>query len=387
MTPKDYLTKKNFCVLPWTGVFIQPDGVVRSCAVTPESIGNINDNSLENILHGEKNQIIKQDMSGEVFHNRCHHCYHLEKNQQGFNFDQVSNRVWYLKSLRKTDLSVFDKVDNFQLKQLDLRWKNTCNFACVYCGPDLSSTWADELKQPQYLSDKALQTSLEFIYKNLATVDHIYLAGGEPLLIKENITLLENIKKIKPDIEIRINTNLSIINNKIYNLLKTFKNVHWTVSVDSTHEQFEYTRYGGKWTTFLSNLEVLRQDFEKINFNMTWFVLNSKSILDCIDYLLNLGFHENTIIVNPLDNPVFWNVNNLPDTVLEGVRNVLKEKISQADPQYCLYNSLGLMLNCCSEPFDKHLEKTFAELEKLDQRRGVDSSKIFTELYKLKEGN
>ena len=119
---------------------------------------------------------------------------------------------------------------------------------------------------------------------------------------------------------------------------------------------------------------------------MTWFVLNSESILDCIDYLLNLGFHENTIIVNPLDNPVFWNVNNLPDTVLERVQNRLKEKISQADPQYCLYNSLVLMLNYCSEPFDKRLEETFVELEKLDQRRGVDSSKIFTELYKLKEG-
>ena len=386
MTPKEYLTKKNFCTLPWTGVFIRPDGDVRNCAVTKTSMGNINDTPLEEILHGPINESIKNDMLGDVFAPRCNQCYSLEKNQKN-TFDAVSNRVWYLKTLAKTHLDLFDQAANYELKVLDLRWKNTCNFACVYCSHEFSSMWANELGLPQRINDAALEKSLEYIYANLDTVGHLYLAGGEPMLIKENLALLNHLQEHKPDIEIRINSNLSIINNPIYNKLKEFKNVHWTISVDSIGEEFEYTRYGGSWAKFTENLKQLRQDFEKINFNAVWFVLNGKGIFPCFDYLLDMGFHENTFIVNPLDDPLPWHVNNLPDTVLEEIRDEIKARLSRANPQYSLYNSLDLMLKYTYTPITKNLQATFKELNTIDTRRKLDSSKIFTELYTFKEGN
>jgi radical SAM protein with 4Fe4S-binding SPASM domain len=386
MKPKEYLTKKSFCTLPWLGVYIQPDGDVRNCAITETTLGNINTQPLSDILHNNINQDIKKDMLGNVLHKRCGHCHLLEKNQK-FTPDSVSNRVWYLKTLRLKDLDFFDKTENYKLKMLDLRWKNTCNFACIYCGPDLSSSWANELNMPQHINDEALQNSLDYIYNNLDTVDHIYLAGGEPLLIKENLILLKKIKEINPNIEIRINTNLSIINNEIYNLLKTFKNVHWTVSVDGVGAEFEYVRYGGLWDQFITNLQQLKQDFEKINFNSTWCILTAHGVLDCIDFLQNLGFHENTFIVNPLDNPRYWHVGNLPEILLVQLRDKIMSKLNSSNSKYSLYNSLTLMLNYISTPIEKNIKETFDELTKIDSRRKLDSSKIFTELYKFKEGN
>jgi len=383
MTPKEYLTKKSFCTLPWLGVYIQPDGDVRNCAITKTTLGNINTQPLETILHNNVNQTVKKDMLEDVLHDRCNHCHVLEKNQK-FSMNAVSNRIWYLKTLPIKDLDFFDKTEHYRLKMLDLRWKNTCNFACIYCGPDLSSSWANELNLPQHINDTALQESLNYIYNNLNTVEHIYLAGGEPLLIKENLVLLNQLKEINPEVEIRINTNLSIINNEIYNLLKTFKNVHWTVSVDGVGSEFEYVRYGGSWNLFVKNLQQLRQDFEKINFNSTWCILTAHGVLECIDFLQNLGFHENTFIVNPLDNPTQWHVGNLPDLALEQLTQKIKSKLTQADPQYSLYNSLNLMLNYISMPIEKDIRATFNELTKIDLRRKLDSSKIFTELYKLK---
>jgi sulfatase maturation enzyme AslB (radical SAM superfamily) len=213
------------------------------------------------------------------------------------------------------------------------------------------------------------------------------LAGGEPLLIKENLVLLKKIHEINPNVEIRINTNLSIINNEIYNLLKQFKNVHWTVSVDGIGKEFEYVRYGGVWDQFIDNLQQLRQDFEKINFNSTWCIMTAYGVLDCIEFLQNLGFHENSFIVNPLDSPKFWHVGNLPDAELALLRNKIQSKLNLSNPEYALYNSLSLMLNYISTPFEKDLNTTFEKLKNIDVRRKIDSSKIFKELYKFKEGN
>lgn len=380
MDPKTYLTKKNFCTLPWVGVYIQADGSVRNCAITKEEIGNINQDSLDNILRGPINQNIKKDMLADISHSRCSQCHSLEKGQRN-DFNQVSNRVWYLKTLKNSDLNIFDAPENYQLRQLDLRWSNTCNFACVYCGPDLSSAWEKELNQPQTINEQALQQSLNYIYNNLQTIEHIYLAGGEPLLIKENVNLLNKIKEINPDVEIRINTNLSVVDGPVYKLLKTFKNVHWTVSVDSIGAEFEYVRYGGTWNKFVENLQQLNKDFNKINFNLVWFVLNGSSILDCIDFLIKMGFHENTIIVNPLENPKYWHVNNLPKLVLDQIQNKIKDKLKTADPKYSLYNSLQLMLNYSNTPLEKNIDETITELKKIDNRRSLDSSKIFTEIY------
>jgi len=380
MNPKTYLTKKSFCALPWAGVYIQPDGQVRNCAVTKETIGNINQQPLADILLGQGNQAIKKDMLADVLHPRCSQCHTLESGQRN-DFNQTSNRVWYLKKLKNTDMEIFDKPENYQLKMLDLRWSNTCNFACVYCGPDLSSAWAKELNEPQHINESALEQSLEYIYNNLNTVEHIYLAGGEPLLIKENVNLLTKIKEVNPDVEIRINTNLSVVDGPVYKLLKTFKNVHWTISVDNIGAEFEYVRYGGTWDKFIENLHELKKDFSTINFNLVWFVLNGSSILECIEFLQGQGMHENTFIVNPLEYPDVWHISNLPDKILDKIRNQINDKLKTTDPKYSLYNSLQLMLNYINIPFNKNIGETIKELTKIDQRRNLDSSKIFTEIY------
>lgn len=380
MTPKEYLTKKSFCVLPWLGVYLQPDGDVRNCAITKTTLGNINDQPIDAILNNDINHSIKQDMLNDVLHHRCSGCHNLEKNQQ-YSLNNVSNRIWYLKTLPEKNINHFDDVKNFKLKMVDLRWYNTCNFACVYCGPDLSSAWASELNMPQHINEQARQQSLDYIYNNLHSVEHVYLAGGEPLLIKENIVLLTKLLEINPDIEIRVNTNLSIINNSIYNLLKQFKNVHWTVSVDSIGKEFEYVRYGGIWDKFVENLKQLQQDFDKVNFNLVWFVLNGMSIFECINYLQDLGFHQNTFIVNPLAEPQRWHVSNLHDDILNQIKQTIKNKLITADPKYSLYNSLSLMLNYIDAPHTKIIDSTIHELATIDQRRNLDSTKIFKEVY------
>ena len=210
----------------------------------------------------------------------------------------------------------------------------------------------------------------------------MYLAGGEPLLMKENLELL---KELNPDVNLRINTNLSKVDTGVFDAVCSFKNVHWTVSAETIEDEFEYIRFGGRWQDFLDNLNTIRQLDHKISFNMLWFLLNYNSVFGYVDYLKGLGFHNNSFIIGALLTPDYLNIRNLPENVLHLLKLKLESKINE-NPGYLLEDSYRNMLHYIRQPIEKNLSNSFEQLAVMDQRRGVDSSKIFTELYKLKEG-
>jgi molybdenum cofactor biosynthesis enzyme MoaA len=205
--------------------------------------------------------------------------------------------VFYLKELRGVDQSLYD-VPNFALHTVDIRWSNLCNFACVYCGPEFSSKWASEqgvvINTPE---DQRRQAFKEYIFERAGQLKHVYLAGGEPLLMKENLELLQ---ELNPDVNLRINTNLSKVDTGVFDAVCRFKNVHWTVSVETTEDEFEYIRFGGRWQDFLDNLNTIRKLDHKISFNMLWFLLNHTTVFGCVDYLKDLGFHNNSFNLSRL---------------------------------------------------------------------------------------
>jgi sulfatase maturation enzyme AslB (radical SAM superfamily) len=166
----------------------------------------------------------------------------------------------------------------------DVKLTNTCNFACVYCGPDLSSHWASRMDDTRWtIGEQNLKLSKDYIFNHLDTVKHVYLAGGEPLLMKDNHELLTHLYKVNPDVEIRINSNISNIHGPVFNQLQKFKNVKWTISVESTEAYFEYMRWPGQWDEFVKNALTIKQYVgDQINFNMVWCILNPFEIFESV---------------------------------------------------------------------------------------------------------
>jgi len=377
MNSKEYLTNRAFCPVPWTSIMYNFDGSIKNCIRSAAPIGNINNNSIEEIL--DKDHRIKADMqTGQKFA-RCNPCYDLETEKNNFNI--ISDRVFYLKELRDVDNTLYDTM-NFALHTVDIRWSNLCNFACVYCGPEFSSKWASEqnivINTPE---DVKRQEFKQYIFDHAAQLKHVYLAGGEPLLMKENLEFLELLKQVNPDVNLRINTNLSHVDTHIFDLISEFKNVHWTVSVESMDQEFEYIRYGGSWQDFLDNLYTIKQFNHKISFNMLHFLLNHVSIFGCVDFLKSQGFHNNSFIIGALTGPEYLNVRHLPQNVLNSVKKILIDRIDK-QPGYLLENSYQNMLLHLDQPFDKNLAGAFEQLTEMDKRRKLDSRAIFKDLYK-----
>jgi MoaA/NifB/PqqE/SkfB family radical SAM enzyme len=370
---------KNFCVIPWTGFEVEPDGGVKNCIISKDTIGNLNQETIQDIT--KKNSSIRKQMLDGEFPDSCSGCYLQEKNRKN-DFGSISSRLYYAREITPhITKDLFEDQKNFELRHVDVRWSNKCNLACAYCGPMYSSKWESELKEKTKKIDNN-ESLRKYLYENIESLRNIYLAGGEPMLMKQNKEFLQLLLKKNPNVHIRVNTNLSKTGTGIFDLLCQFKNVHWTISVESIEEEFEYIRFHGVWQDFLENLKTITRLKHKISFNMLYFILNYKSIFDTVKYFQSKGYHNNSFVLGPLFTPTELIILNLPKKVLDECVNLFKKEINEK-PGFLLQNSYENVLSYLTQnDFHANIELTRRFLTTMDKRRNIDSSKIFTQLYK-----
>lgn len=379
MDIKKILTNRSFCPLPWTGFIVQQNGDIKNCVLAKDVIGNINSDSIENIMSNKHNKKIKSEMLADQKPSSCIGCYKLEENKN--NFDIISQRIYYLKELRSVDPSLYDQLSEFDLHTVDIRWTNQCNQACVYCGPHNSTLWEKEVGPSKLMSTEAKNAIRSFIFDRVAQLKNVYLAGGEPTLMNENLEFLNLLLEKNPNVHLRVNTNLSNVDTKVARLIKTFKNVHWTVSVEATEDHYNYIRYGGDWNKFCKNLNAIGAiKGHKISFNMLYCILNYLEIFKCIDFLSGLGFHNNSFVLGPVYTPEYLNILNLPDSKIAQIKKELKNRINSS-PGFILEDGYINLLKYLDTPFEKKLDQSFNKLSIVDQRRKLNSRLIFKELY------
>ena len=76
----------------------------------------------------------------------CEYCWKIED----IGRDAVSDRVYKSKIFSNESLdSAFqnDYNQDVNLKTLEIAFDRTCQFACSYCNPAFSTTWANDIKQ------------------------------------------------------------------------------------------------------------------------------------------------------------------------------------------------------------------------------------------------
>jgi radical SAM protein with 4Fe4S-binding SPASM domain len=380
MDAKKILTNKSFCVLPWTGFELEPNGNIKNCIISASKLGNIEEQDIISILSGEENLKIKKQMLEDKKPKNCAGCYLQEQDRKSLS--SISSRLYYTKELGSVvDNTLYDQIENFSLHHVDLRWTNHCNQACVYCSPEYSSKWAQELGREIKSSVDSRKKVKDFVFKNIKKLKNVYLAGGEPLLMNENREFLQLLLKENPLVNIRVNTNLSSTKTGVFDLLCKFKNVHWTVSVETIEEEYEYVRYHGSWQDFLQNLKKIQKLDHKITFNMLYFILNYKSIFSTVDFLKEIGFHENNFVIGPLYKPEYLNILNLPENMLSELKNKFINELTTSN--HYLKNSYENILKyILNTPWNKDISNFQEQIKVLDTRRNQSAQAVFPGLFK-----
>ena len=170
---------------------------------------------------------------------------------------------------------------------IDYSVGNLCNLKCVICGPQNSSQWIPDYQKLhptvdivsfQYKKNEQLEITDADLLQNIKHV-HFH-GGGEPLLSKNHVRLLQKIQEVKglSDVRVFYNTNATqTVSDEILQLWEKCRLIELYFSVDDIGTRFDYQRTGANWNKVNSTLDWFYANMphnHMFNVNCTWSYLN-----------------------------------------------------------------------------------------------------------------
>ena len=306
----------------------------NSLAISPCCISPIRPANVVDFLNNEYLVSLRNEISTGQLPTACSSCKNAES--AGLTSRRQGSNSWYKDH----------NLDNVKVEliRMDYWTGDTCNLACVICGPHNSSVWKQELGLPIELQKSTANQFWKTI--DLSNIQFIHFNGGEPLLSKEHVKLLQAIEH-KNQVHLNYNTNGTILpNEELLNLWGHFKLVQLDFSIDDIGERFEYQRFPAKWVQVTDNLQ--------------WYIDNAPN---------NCMFATNTSvgILNyaTQDKLLTWLKHNFHTTRFT---DSIEHRQQLTHGMFALKDA------------DKRKFKIIATLDSIDQRRGTDWRAVLPEL-------
>ena len=144
---------KKYCASPWRGLHLNFEGQVQTCcAANPNMLGKKREESIESILNSKVLQQVRDSIKlGKLHPKYCEGC--IIREDAGFS----SERDWHNNISPDFDCTTAD-IEEHKPALIDVRWNNTCNLACTYCGTYFSSKWAAIREAKEQLGENLNQT-------------------------------------------------------------------------------------------------------------------------------------------------------------------------------------------------------------------------------------
>lgn len=316
----------TFCAAKWTQVTLHlQNGFTHSChhpAPHKIPLDELNENpyALFNTKHKIEQRRLMIDGKRPK---ECNYCWNIEDLGKNHLSDRhfKSAEYWsseYIGQILKSPLN-----ERFLPTYLEVSFSNVCNLNCMYCSPQISSKWIDDIKRngPYDLGDFK-HADLGYLKSQemlpIAEREHnpyvdafwklwpeLYqklrvfrITGGEPLLSKHTWKILDYIQNNpNPNIEIIINTNLSVDDVFIDRLVRIGKDLlvnnkvkrfELYTSVESFGKQAEYIRPGLDFEKFLNNLIRVTTEIPMIKWKSKVVIMATYNLLSIPKFRLLL---------------------------------------------------------------------------------------------------
>jgi len=287
----------------------------------------------------------------------CDYCWRVEADGNLSDRSFKSSKMWALE--KYDDIVEYTGNENIAPSYLEVSFSNVCNMSCLYCGPEFSSKWVEDLKQkgpikvlegtdherwvqgwqdldtlniPNREHNPYIEAFWKWfpeVYPNLETYR---ITGGEPLMSKETFRSMDWLAE-NPNLKLdfSINTNLSVPDKLwdtfIEKLVKikdnTVKGVTVFTSVEAWGKRAEYLRRGLDFEVFKKRYEQLAQlGNVKVVIMAAYNVLSITSFKDLLEWQLEMKKKYN------YNSAVLWWEENTPYKFREGLSNAELKKRS-----------------------------------------------------------
>ena len=371
---------------------INPDGNVYPCCLADwrMSVGNINDNSFEEIYNSEKMKELRRDMLAGKDNSMCYLCYNRE------DVRQSSIRMWENDRWKHKidDISITHAdgfVPEYLISYFDLMISTECNLKCVMCNDTRSFSWKnDAIAMFGHANNEILSISkhLNHVVELIPNLEELYFSGGEPLLMRDHYMLLEKLIECnRTDIRLRYNTNMTTLQYKGFSIIdmwKQFDSVTLGVSLDGVGKHGEYIRKGLNYNKFIENVKTVQRECPNIvmNIHCAVQILNIFHIPKMHKILSEEGILNTAeIILTPLVEPRFLryeNINKNMHRILKKLYNDYCNSLDESETHmYGLKNDIK-----CYSPLP-YKDEFIEYITKLDKVRNTNYLDVCPELKDL----
>ena len=387
----------TFCIAPWMHMHVEPDGDVQLCCASnwkhefQKNLGNLNENSPEEIWNSPQYRMVRRNMiAGKPMPQYCSPCYQREQGAINQTERQRINSefadTFDLVSLTKED----GTLNTLELKYLDIRFNNLCNLKCRTCGPDWSTSWANELGIEKPLR---YNNTWKKLMPYLGQLEKVYFAGGEPLMTLEHYDFIEELSKVNTNIELLYTSNFSRLELKGRHVLDywpKFKLVNAIASIDHYGEYAGYVRTNSDYNVVVDNIKLIKAaGYYNVQAGVTsvYSMYNATRLGDFIIQLFEDGAIENMhqIVFNILVNPDYQMATIMPVSALEVAKENTQRGIDYLiargeDPQK-LQSAIDWLTS--NHNYNKIMFDKFVDYnQSLDKIRNTNFNRMYPEYAK-----
>lgn len=376
----------TFCPIPWIFQAVRNNGDIRICcqANVTENQGvvrhldgtpyNAGRDDMAEARNATLMKSVRKNMLNNIWSDECARCQQEE--QSGLN----SRRQYELENwnfgIDQAKLVTLEDgtINDENLKYYDLRFGNLCNLACRMCGPTDSHTWYEqwteyhgkeeykdthglvklvrnskgrlETKDYDWHGSESFWQQLE---KNIPNIEHVYMAGGEPMMIERHYEFLQKCIDLgqSKKMILEYNTNMSNLPNRVLDMWTKFKQVRVGASIDGMDSVLEYQRWPIKWTQAYKNLQKLDEYAQQHSNIIAWlaFTVTAYNVWHVPEFmwwkLKNSGFKKiNSTIKRPIithhvaHGPKRTNIKLLPMAMKSELANFYAEWTQRFEQEF-----------------------------------------------------
>jgi organic radical activating enzyme len=422
----------SFCAAKWYNATIWlGSGQTTSChhppahAIDAEAI-KTNPKALHNTA---RKKLDRSQMQSGLRPTGCEYCWKIEDIGRDNISDRVyKSKIYPIEALHEAADTPSDH--DVDLKTLEISFDRTCNFACSYCNPAFSSTWANDIRRDgpyiglvsdgrnhfthdhsssQLYTINEVNPYVEAFFKWWETDLHrtlqeLRITGGEPLMSGYTWKLIDWFKtnQGRSHTKLAINSNLGMPREKLLDFVERIKDIpHLEIytSNEAVNGAAEYIRDGLDYDLWMHNAQqLLEQDSIKaMHFMCTINALCLTTLPNFLSQLMGLkqtyGRERVSFTLNILRFPSFQSPLILPDELRTQFKNNLQAWLDthrdhplthehEVNHLQRLIDYLDVVKTPHSETFDmpsllNDFKKFYAQY---DQRRGKDFAATFPTL-------